>query len=78
MRHKVIKVGTSAAVIIPKKSLKQLDLKIGDVVDINIDYQHKKVTAEPAAKLTDEDKKVAKLTANFIKRYKKDLQKLGN
>ena len=34
MKRKVIKVGTSAAVIIPKEELKERGFKIGDIVNV--------------------------------------------
>lgn len=34
MKRKIIRVGTSAAVILPKSILKETDTKIGDEVDI--------------------------------------------
>ncbi|MCR4278507.1 MAG: hypothetical protein NUV81_01220 [bacterium] len=34
MKRKVIKVGTSAAVIIPKEALLEEGMKIGDIIDV--------------------------------------------
>ena len=78
MTQKVLRVGTSAAVTIPKKSLKELGLKIGDEVNINIDRVKKTVLIKPVFGLSPETAKIAKLTLNFINKYRKDLEKLAN
>lgn len=77
MTQKLLKVGSSAAVTIPKKSLEELGLKLGDQVSVDIDKKNKTVSIRPAEKLSKEDKKVAKLTLSFINRYKKDLEALA-
>ncbi|KKW22702.1 MAG: hypothetical protein UY65_C0017G0004 [Parcubacteria group bacterium GW2011_GWA2_51_12] len=77
MTQKVLKVGDSAAVTIPKKSLEELGLKIGDRVSVEIDEQHKVVSIKPAGRLSAADQKIAKLTANFMARYGKDLAALA-
>ena len=77
MTQKLLKVGSSAAVTIPKKSLEELGLKIGDRVSVDIDKKNKSVSIKAAEKLSKEDKKVAKLTLNFINRYRKDLEILA-
>lgn len=77
MTQKVLKVGSSAAVTIPKKSLDELGLKIGDEVSIDIDRARKTVSIQPVEKLSREDIKIAKLTLNFINRYRIDLERLA-
>ncbi len=77
MTQKVLKVGTSAAVTIPKKSLKELGLKPGDEVSVEIDRKSRKVTSRPAQKLSARDKRIAELTLNFIDRYRPDLEALA-
>ena len=78
MSQKVIKVGESAAVIIPKKSLVDLGLKIGDRVSVDIDRGERLMTVRPLEKLTREEDKIARLALNFIGRYRKDLEKLSS
>ncbi|OGZ66546.1 MAG: hypothetical protein A3C06_00900 [Candidatus Taylorbacteria bacterium RIFCSPHIGHO2_02_FULL_46_13] len=80
MIQKVLKVGSSAAVTIPKKSLEELDFKIGDRVSVSADYRSKsftvrKVVSLKKGKRTD---KIAQLTMNFINRYRKDLEALAD
>ena len=49
MTQKVIKVGDSAAVIIPKKSLKELNLRIGDEVVVDVRLEIKSIFVYPLA-----------------------------
>ena len=67
MTQKLLKVGSSAAVTIPKKSLKELGLKIGDEVRVNVNTREKTVLIEPAQKVSKE--LIAWIDA-FIKRYR--------
>lgn len=77
MTQKVLKVGDSAAVTIPKKSLAELGLKIGDQVIVEIDKKIRTVLVKPAEKFSKENLKIAKLTLDFINRYRKDLEALS-
>lgn len=77
MTQKLLKVGSSAAGTIPKKSLKELGLKIGDEVRVDIDRNRKTVSIKPVEKVSKEDAKIAKLALNFITRYRKDLEVLA-
>ncbi|MBI2623180.1 MAG: AbrB/MazE/SpoVT family DNA-binding domain-containing protein [Candidatus Liptonbacteria bacterium] len=77
MTQKVLKVGSSAAVTIPKKSLKELGLKIGDEVRVAVDAKARVVSIVPARALSSEDQRIARLTLRFIERYRKDLEELA-
>lgn len=77
MTQKVLKVGSSAAVTIPKKSLKQLGLKIGDEVELEVNTKTKRVVIEPAQKVGKENEKIARLTLDFVRRYQSDLEALA-
>ncbi len=77
MTQKVLKVGSSAAVTIPKKSLEELGLKIGDRVIIELDKKRKAVIVQPTKKLSAREARIAELTLNFIDRYRKDLEALA-
>ena len=74
MIQKVLKVGDSAAVIIPKKSLEELHLKIGDRISIEISKKNRVVTIKP---LTVVDKELADWTKEFIERYRPALEALA-
>lgn len=77
MIQKVLRVGSSAAVTIPKKSLAALGLKIGDRVSVDIDVKRHTFVVSPNTSLSAEDHKIARLTANFVRRYGKDLRELA-
>lgn len=74
MTQKVLKVGSSAAVTIPKKSLKELGIKIGDEVRVAIDVKGKTVVIEPVHKVK---KELLDWTERFIQRYRPALEALA-
>lgn len=75
MIQKVLRVGSSAAVTIPKRSLEKLGLRIGDRVVVDI--ERKAVVIKPQRQLSSQDEKIAKLTLSFINRYREDLEILA-
>ncbi len=75
MIQKVLKVGTSAAVTIPKKSLAELGLKIGDDVSITIDKKRRTVTVE--SQKINVDAEVLEWTRRFIDQYRDALNALA-
>ncbi len=46
MLQKVLKVGSSAAVVIPKKSLKELGIAVGDTVNVSVDERTRKISVQ--------------------------------
>ncbi len=74
MIQKVLRVGTSAAVTIPKKSLAELGLKIGDAVSLSIDKAQKKVVIEPSIEV---DRELIVWTKKFIEKYRLALEALA-
>ena len=77
MTQKILKVGDSAAVTIPKKAMEELGLKIGDDINVKVDLKKRVVLVQPSRQLNKEDQKIAELTLNFINRYRKDLENLA-
>ena len=75
MTQKVLKVGSSAAVTIPKGSLKELGLAIGDQVNVVVDKKSKRMIIEAAA--SEIDREVLDWTDTFIKRYRPALDALS-
>jgi len=75
MTQKILRVGSSAAVTIPKKSLKLLGFDIGDTVAVTIDKKQRKVIIEPLESSVDHETK--EWTEQFIKRYGKALRELS-
>lgn len=78
MTQKIIKVGTSAAVTIPKKSLGELEVKIGDKVIVTIDRKKKVVVIEPVKKKTKKkiNTELIAWTDNFIEQYRSAFEAL--
>ncbi len=77
MKQKVLKIGNSAAITIPKKSLPSLGCSVGDEVNVVIDPKNKIVTIHFESQVSSEDQRVARLTADFIDRYRSDLTSLS-
>lgn len=75
MTQKVLKVGDSAAVTIPKKSLAELGLKIGDQVIVEINKKKRVVLIEPVNKKID--KEIIEWTRKFIEKYRPALEALA-
>ena len=75
MIQKVLKVGSSAAVTIPKRSLEELGLKIGDSVSVSV--RDKKVTIEARVVSADViDVDTVTWAKSFIERYRPALEAL--
>lgn len=74
MIQKLLRVGSSAAVTIPKGSLKELGLKIGDKVVVRVNQKQKMVTIHPDLGV---DREVLDWTIKFIKRYRPALNALA-
>ncbi len=74
MTQKLLKVGSSAAVTIPKKSLEELGLKIGDSVTLSIDKKDKRVIIEPSIVV---DRELVAWTKKFIENYRPALLALA-
>lgn len=74
MIQKVLKVGTSAAVTIPKRSLKELGLKIGDSVTVAVNTTTRRMYIEPTAKV---DKETIVWAREFVEKYRPALKALA-
>jgi len=74
MTQKVLKVGSSMAVTLPKKSLQELGIKAGDEVRVDVDFKKKRVIVEPASHV---DPELLEWTKKFIERYRPALEALA-
>lgn len=74
MIQKVLKVGGSAAVTIPKKSLEELGIKIGDSVSVSV--HDMKVTIEPQKASVVVDTDTVSWAKKFIEAYRPALEAL--
>ena len=77
MAQKVLKVGSSAAVTIPKDILRELGLRIGDRIALTFNKAKRVLVIESPKIISREDQKIARLTSRFIDRYRKDLEALA-
>lgn len=77
MTQKILKVGSSLAVTIPKKSLQDLDWRAGDTVQVDVDTAKGAVSIRASKKRPAREKKITELTLNFIERYREDLEALA-
>lgn len=75
MTQKVLKVGSSAAVTIPARSLRELGLKIGDEVHVEVDRHAGSVRIAPAFKVSGE---LLDWTNAFIEKYRSALKELAD
>jgi len=82
MTRKIIKIGDSEGVTIPKNIKEKLNLKAGDELEVQLDKEGKQILLEPSDKKSggQNDKRkerIAKLTASFTDKYRKDLEALA-
>ncbi len=73
--QKAIKVGSSIAVVIPKKSLKSLGIKAGTPLALDIDEQKRRFVVSHPAHVADTE--LLDWTDRFIKRYRGALEALA-
>jgi len=78
MTQKVLKIGSSVGVTIPKESLKELGLKVGDPITVIVDKKRKTMAIQHAAILSSDEERIIKHGKDFIERYRKDLETLAN
>ena len=78
MSQKVIIVGNSVAITIPKETAKKLGFRSGRKLDFHVDEETSTISYRPVNQISGDDMNVAKLTANFMRRYDKDLRNLAD
>jgi len=74
MIQKVLKVGSSAAVTIPKRSLEELGLKIGDRVMLSVNQEQKRIIVEPSISV---DAETIAWARRFVEKYRPALEALA-
>jgi putative addiction module antidote len=77
MAQKIIKIGKSTGVTIPKEILGEMKLKAGDRVTVEYDKRRSSLVIKQKDELSPRLEKIARLTHNFIERYRKDLEELA-
>ncbi|MBI2485010.1 hypothetical protein HYW18_02610 [Candidatus Uhrbacteria bacterium] len=71
MERKIIRVGTSAAVILPQGMLKEAGVKIGDVAQVAISKPWKRAASTP------KHPNILKIAEEVIEEYRPLLKKLA-
>lgn len=77
MLQKVIKVGNSYALTIPSFFVKEIDLKVGDQLDVQINPEEKKMTLTKADESQEKTVELKEWLIDFNKKYKKGLTELA-
>lgn len=77
MTQKAIKVGSSVAVVIPKESLRDLGIKAGDKLRIEVDKKMGKFSVQLAEPVLT-DKELISWTRKFIHKYRSALETLAD
>ncbi len=72
---KITKIGNSYGIILPHHVLKLVGLKPGG--ECLVDADKDKVSIRPSSKLNKTDQRVMEAMTKFIKKYRKDLQRLA-
>lgn len=79
MTQKVLKVGSSIALTVPKKLADDLGWKPGDEVAVKGDVKQRRVVYySPRTPLSKEDLRIAELAYKFMQRYRKDFEALAH
>jgi antitoxin component of MazEF toxin-antitoxin module len=78
MVHKIIDVGHSKAVVIPKEIVRQAGLKRGSRVDVSFNAEDGSVVVKPVAAKGDLDPKFTKALRRGLERYKGALKELAS
>jgi antitoxin component of MazEF toxin-antitoxin module len=74
MVQKIIKIGSSIGITIPRKSAEELGLAVGDSVEFSVNKEHKRITIEPALSV---DTETVQWARSFIERYRPALKALA-
>jgi antitoxin component of MazEF toxin-antitoxin module len=78
MVNKILRVGDSAAITIPRSVLKEMGLSIGDKMVVTYLPNENEIVVKPLSTgATLVSDRVARLTAHFIDRYRGALKRLA-
>lgn len=74
MAQKVIKIGKSTGITIPKEILKEMRLKAGDQITVEYDKKKRSLHIKPSIEIDDE---LLDWTEKFIEEYRGALEALA-
>jgi AbrB family looped-hinge helix DNA binding protein len=78
MTRKILQIGSSVGVTIPKSILDKFGLEVGDEVEIETDDESGDLRIRPHKQADDREGRIARRTMNFIDRYRDDLEALAD
>ena len=74
MAQKIIKIGSSIGITIPRKSADELGLAVGDSVEFSVNKENKSILIEPSVLV---DRETIGWARTFIERYRPALKALA-
>jgi len=74
MIQKVLKIGSSIGITIPKKTAQELGISAGDAVEFTFNKGRKQFTVEPLASINQD---LVVWTKDFIEKYRPALEALA-
>ena len=74
MAQKIIKIGSSIGITIPRKSADELGLVVGDSVEFSVNKENKSILIEPSVLV---DTETIGWARTFIERYRPALKALA-
>ena len=78
MTQKIIKVGTSAGIIIPKKNLESMGFTIGDKIELDFNKKNGEILiTQIKPVISHSDEEVGKIALSIINRHRKDFENLA-
>ena len=77
MPQKIVKIGTSLGVIIPKDSALKVGWKAGDFVNVQVSKKSRGVSVVSADETSKIDERIMRHALQFIDKYRKDLEALA-
>lgn len=78
MTRKILQIGSSVGVTIPKSILDKLGLEVGEEVEIETDDESGDLRIRPHKQSGDREDRIARRTMDFIDRYRDDLEALAD
>jgi len=76
MTRKILKIGSSFGITIPKSLMKKLNLTAGQEVEVKESDTPGEISIGVSGGNTDRNERIAKRTMDFIDRYRGDLEAL--
>jgi len=79
MTQKIIKIGTSAGIVLPKPTMKKMGLKIGDRVEVDLEKDRNEiVVTSERPKISSADARVGRIALDILNRYRQDFENLAD